>query len=211
MNPSEILAKWLPSIVILDSGAGDVRSWFTFISVLRADHHSQARLSTIFSEEKSFALPPDNLQQYRGIFTKKLLIMFYVNLHSQEMRNDCCWPGLDLITSTPFMLREKKVNDFMLYLGSYSINHALFSLSWKDSFCLNMKRWRWDIRTDVLRLFSTGRVNILFMFEFEKSNKLWTVCGCWVVVVFVVGKFVWISKPKYQMTINSQAAQIKPK
>ena len=127
MNPSEILAKWLPSIVILDSRAGDVRSWFTFISVLRADHHhSQAKLSTIFSEEKSFALPPDNLQQYRGIFTKKLLIMFYVNLHSQEMRNDCFWPGLDL-TSSAFILREKKVNVFMLYLGSYSMNYAFLA------------------------------------------------------------------------------------
>ena len=94
MNPSEILAKWLPSIVILDSRAGDVRSWFTFISVLRADH-SQAKLSTIFWEEKSFS-SLGNLQQYRGIFTKKLLIMFYVNLHSQEMRNDCCWPWPDL-------------------------------------------------------------------------------------------------------------------
>ena len=113
MNPSEILAKWLPSIVILDSGVGDVRSWFTFISVLRADHHhSQAKLSTIFSEEKSFALPPDNLQQYRGIFTKKLLIMFYVNLHSQEMRNDCCWPWPDLT-------REMKVNVASLLMNGF--------------------------------------------------------------------------------------------
>ena len=186
MNPSEILAKWLPSIVILDSRAGDVRSWFTFISVLRADH-SQAKLSTIFWEEKSFS-SLGNLQQYRGIFTKKLLIMFYVNLHSQEMRNDCCWPWPDL-TSATFTQRWK---------------WTLLLCLWMDSFYLDIKRWRWDIPTDVLRLFSTGRVNILFMFEFEKSNKLWTVCGCWVVVVFVVGKFVWISKPKYQMTINSQ-------
>ena len=178
MNPSEILAKWLPSIVILDSRAGDVRSWFTFISVLRADH-SQAKLSTIFWEEKSFS-SLGNLQQYRGIFTKKLLIMFYVNLHSQEMRNDCCWPWPDL-THERNIHTEMKVNVASLLMNGF--------------FYLKIKRWRWDIPTDVLRLFSSGRVNILFMFEFEKSNKLWTVCGCWVVVVFVVGKFVWISKP----------------
>ena len=113
MNPSEILAKWLPSIVILDSRAGDVRSWFTFISVLRADH-SQAKLSTIFWEEKSFS-SLGNLQQYRGIFTKKLLIMFYVNLHSQEMRNDCCWPWPDLTWEMKVNVASLLMNGFFLF------------------------------------------------------------------------------------------------
>ena len=150
MNPSEILAKWLPSIVILDSEAGDVRSWFTFISVLRADHHSQAKLSTIFFRRKIFS-SPDNLQQYRGIFTKKLLIMFYVNLHSQEMRNDCCWPWPDLKSATFIRRKKWTIMWFIFFMFEYK-EMEMRHLSWCSEVVFNRKSqhplyvWIWKVK-----------------------------------------------------------------